>query len=202
MGKTLIGSQPDSELGIKVQPRVNDPRSAGGPPVPYPSDKFRYPPIPPPPQPYHLSPKKWFPWLVPTIVTVNIVVFIIVMYINNCPANPDDKCVGESTLGRFAFQSTHENPLLGPSTATLLVPPIMGPHESRLATCNFGRIGTLLSQRLLKIGALEVKKVVEERQVWRLLSCMWLHAGTFHVLANMLSLFFFGLRLEQEFGFE
>ncbi|RXH84606.1 hypothetical protein DVH24_032890 [Malus domestica] len=31
---------------------------------------------------------------------------------------------------------------------------------------------------------------------------MWLHAGVFHVLANMLSLLFIGIRLEQEFGFE
>lgn len=55
--------------------------------------------------------------------------------------------------------------------------------------------------RLLKIGALEVKKVVEEHQAWRLVSCMWLHAGLFHILANMLSLLFVGIRLEQEFGF-
>ncbi|CAL9223100.1 unnamed protein product [Arabidopsis halleri] len=31
--------------------------------------------------------------------------------------------------------------------------------------------------------------------------CIWLHAGVFHVLANMLSLIFIGIRLEQEFGF-
>lgn len=51
------------------------------------------------------------------------------------------------------------------------------------------------------MGALEVKKVVEEGQAWRLVTCMWLHAGTFHVLANMLSFVFVGFRLEQEFGF-
>ncbi|GFP82324.1 hypothetical protein PHJA_000375600 [Phtheirospermum japonicum] len=163
MGKTPIGSSPDSELGMKVHSRQ---------PNPSPHDKFRYPAAPPPP-PYHLSVnKKWFPWLVPTIVTINIVVFIIVMYINDCPANSEDECLAEPTLGRFAFQSTHENPLLGPSADTLL-----------------------------KLGALEMNKVVEDHQVWRLLSCMWLHAGAFHVLANMLSLLFVGLRLEQEFGF-
>ncbi|GER45717.1 RHOMBOID-like 1 [Striga asiatica] len=160
MGKsTPVGSSPDSELGIKVQPRKSDPHPVGGP-YPYP--------------PYPLPSRKWFPWVVPTIVTVNIVVFIIVMYVNNCPANSDsdNKCIGESTFGRFSFQNTHENPLLGPSAVTLL-----------------------------KIGALEVQKVVEEHQVWRLVSCMWLHAGAFHVLANMLSLLFVGIRLEQEFGF-
>ncbi|KAL3639443.1 hypothetical protein CASFOL_017350 [Castilleja foliolosa] len=110
MGKTPIGSSTDSEIGIKVHSRQ---------PTPSPNDKFRYEAAtPPPPPPYHLSNKKWFPWVVPTIITINIVVFIIVMYINNCPANSEDKCLGEPTLGRFAFQSTHENPLLGPSADT------------------------------------------------------------------------------------
>lgn len=51
------------------------------------------------------------------------------------------------------------------------------------------------------MGALEVRKVVKEHEVWRLVTCMWLHAGTFHVVANMLSFLFVGIRLEQEFGF-
>jgi membrane associated rhomboid family serine protease len=51
------------------------------------------------------------------------------------------------------------------------------------------------------MGALEVEKVVHEHQAWRLISCIWLHAGVFHILANMLSLVFIGIRLEQEFGF-
>ena len=55
--------------------------------------------------------------------------------------------------------------------------------------------------RLEKMGALEVDKVVHRHQAWRLISCIWLHAGVIHVLANMLSLVFIGIRLEQEFGF-
>lgn len=51
------------------------------------------------------------------------------------------------------------------------------------------------------MGALEVDKVVYGHQAWRLISCLWLHAGVFHILANMLSLVFIGIRLEQEFGF-
>lgn len=51
------------------------------------------------------------------------------------------------------------------------------------------------------MGALDVNKVVNKHQSWRLISCIWLHAGVFHVLANMLSLVFIGIRLEQEFGF-
>lgn len=54
---------------------------------------------------------------------------------------------------------------------------------------------------LEKMGALDVQRVVHRHQGWRLISCMWLHAGVFHVLANMLSLVFIGIRLEQEFGF-
>ncbi|KAI3919726.1 hypothetical protein MKX01_000167 [Papaver californicum] len=75
-------------------------------------------------------------------------------------------------LGRFAFQPFSQNPLFGPSTTTLE-----------------------------KLGALEWKLVVNEGQSWRLISCMWLHAGVVHLVANMMSLLFVGVRLEQEFGF-
>jgi len=51
------------------------------------------------------------------------------------------------------------------------------------------------------MGALEVGKVIHRHQVWRLFSCIWLHGGVVHLLANMLSLVFIGIRLEQEFGF-
>ena len=51
------------------------------------------------------------------------------------------------------------------------------------------------------MGALEVNKVVHGDQLWRLVTCNWLHAGVFHLLANMLSLLVIGIRLEQEFGF-
>lgn len=77
-----------------------------------------------------------------------------------------------SFLGRFSFQPVKENPLLGPSSNTLE-----------------------------KMGALDVTKVVHGHQGWRLITCAWLHAGIVHILANMLSLLFIGIRLEQEFGF-
>ncbi|XAR50926.1 hypothetical protein NMG60_11005393 [Bertholletia excelsa] len=75
-------------------------------------------------------------------------------------------------LGRFSFQPFKENPLLGPS-----------------------------SLALEKMGALDVNKVVHRHEGWRLITCIWLHAGVFHLLANMLSLLVIGIRLEQEFGF-
>uniref|UniRef100_A0A452YNJ9 RHOMBOID-like protein n=1 Tax=Aegilops tauschii subsp. strangulata TaxID=200361 RepID=A0A452YNJ9_AEGTS len=55
--------------------------------------------------------------------------------------------------------------------------------------------------RLQKLGALVWDKVVHEHQGWRLVTCIWLHAGVVHLLANMLSLVLVGLRLEQQFGF-
>uniref|UniRef100_A0A6N2MWF7 RHOMBOID-like protein n=1 Tax=Salix viminalis TaxID=40686 RepID=A0A6N2MWF7_SALVM len=114
--------------------------------------------------------KKWVPWLVPLFVVSNIAVFIAVMYVNDCPAN-SGSCAAPS-LGRFSFQPLKENPLLGPSSSTLV-----------------------------KMGALDVARVVNKNQSWRLISCIWLHAGVFHVVANMLSLLLIGIRLEQEFGF-
>jgi membrane associated rhomboid family serine protease len=54
---------------------------------------------------------------------------------------------------------------------------------------------------LEKLGALVWDKVVHGRQGWRLFTCIWLHAGVVHLLANMLSLVLVGLRLEQQFGF-
>ncbi|KAJ6699581.1 RHOMBOID-LIKE PROTEIN 4 [Salix purpurea] len=114
--------------------------------------------------------KKWWPWLIPAFVIANVVMFIITMYVNNCPKK-SLSCIARF-LGRFSFQPFKENPLLGPSSMTLQ-----------------------------KMGALDVKKVVDGHQGWRLISCNWLHGGFFHLLANMLSLLVIGIRLEQEFGF-
>ncbi|XP_061979786.1 RHOMBOID-like protein 2 [Populus nigra] len=118
--------------------------------------------------------KQWTSWLIPMFVVANIAVFIVVMYVNDCPKKnlgSERSCVPKF-LGRFSFQPLKENPLFGPSSATLE-----------------------------KMGALEWNKVVRGDQGWRLITCMWLHAGVIHVLANMLSLVFIGIRLEQQFGF-
>ncbi|XAR66218.1 hypothetical protein NMG60_11012368 [Bertholletia excelsa] len=117
---------------------------------------------------------QWISWLVPVFIVANVAMFVVVMYINNCPKHKspfDDKCVARF-LGRFSFQPLRENPLFGPSSLTLE-----------------------------KLGALEWKKIVDKRQGWRLISCIWLHAGVIHLLANMLSLVVIGIRLEQQFGF-
>ncbi|KAF9617555.1 hypothetical protein IFM89_037367 [Coptis chinensis] len=61
---------------------------------------------------------------------------------------------------------------------------------------------TVISEkRLEKLGGLKWNKIVHKHEGWRLVTCMWLHAGIVHLVANMLSLIFIGIRLEQQFGF-
>ncbi|CAG7911764.1 hypothetical protein BRARA_J02499 [Brassica rapa] len=122
-----------------------------------------------------LSPQ-WTSWLVPLFVVANVIVFFVVMFVNNCPKNskslgPDQHCVARF-LGRFSFQQLRDNPLFGPSSLTLE-----------------------------KLGSLDWYRVVEKHQAWRLLTCIWLHAGVIHLATNMLSIVFIGTRLEQQFGF-
>ncbi|KAF8380306.1 hypothetical protein HHK36_027788 [Tetracentron sinense] len=120
------------------------------------------------------SEKQWRSWLIPMVVVANVAMFIATMYVNDCPKNNfgfQGKCVARF-LGKLSFQPLQENPLFGPSSSTLE-----------------------------KLGALEWNKVVHKGQGWRLVTCMWLHAGVIHLLVNMLSLVFIGIRLEQQFGF-
>ncbi|XP_031476048.1 RHOMBOID-like protein 2 [Nymphaea colorata] len=120
------------------------------------------------------SESEWTSWLVPMFVVANVAMFIVVMFVNDCPKrrHPTGGSCVASFLGRFSFEPIRENPLFGPSSLTLL-----------------------------KLGALEWNRVVHQHQGWRLISSIWLHAGVIHLLANMLSLLFIGIRLEQQFGF-
>eukprot|EP00257_Ricinus_communis_P028279 XP_025015693.1 RHOMBOID-like protein 1 [Ricinus communis] len=70
--------------------------------------------------------KKWKPWIIPSFVIANIVMFVITMYVNNCPKN-SVSCVA-SFLGRFSFQPFKENPLLGPSSNTFATDKILLYH--------------------------------------------------------------------------
>ena len=54
--------------------------------------------------------------------------------------------------------------------------------------------------RLSKMGGISSSKVAQGHQLWRPFSCLWLHAGVVHLIVNLLSLLFLGIRLEQEFG--
>ncbi|CAJ2666648.1 unnamed protein product [Trifolium pratense] len=130
--------------------------------------------VPPPSSHVYDHETSWTSWIVPLFVVANLVVFVLAMYINNCPSkNPgfQGDCVLKF-LGRFSFQPLKENPLFGPSSSTLA-----------------------------KMGALKWDDVVNHHQGWRLVTCIWLHAGIIHLAANMISLVFIGIRLEQQFGF-
>ncbi|CAL9198685.1 RHOMBOID-like protein 2 [Musa acuminata AAA Group] len=116
--------------------------------------------------------ERWRPWLVPTIFVANVAMFVITMYVNDCRKNNSIRSCVLPSLGRFSFEPLKQNPLLGPSAKTLQ-----------------------------KMGGLVVDKVVHGHQGWRLISCIWLHGGVIHLLANMLCLLLIGIRLEQEFGF-
>nr|AIY60717.1 rhomboid protein Dioop15627 [Dioscorea oppositifolia] len=117
--------------------------------------------------------REYTAWVVPMLVVANVAMFVVAMFVNDCPAHrhPLGPCVAPF-LHRLSFQPLRQNPLLGPSAATLE-----------------------------KLGALDWNNVVHQHEGWRLITCIWLHAGVIHLLANMLSLFFIGIRLEQQFGF-
>ncbi|KAK3409980.1 hypothetical protein EUGRSUZ_J02047 [Eucalyptus grandis] len=151
----MKGKDPSPEVQITVQGRGGDGGVAAGA-EDHVFRQVRY--------------RRWVTWLVPSFVVANVVMFLVTMYVNDCPKK-SGFCIARF-LGRFSFQTLKENPLLGPSSDTLY-----------------------------KMGALAVADVVQRHQAWRLFTCIWLHAGVFHVLANMLSLVFIGIRLEQEFGF-
>lgn len=66
------------------------------------------------------SEHQWTSWLIPMFVVANIVVFIVAMYVNNCPKNNlgfEGGCVAKF-LGRLSFEPLKENPLFGPSSST------------------------------------------------------------------------------------
>ncbi|XP_058088714.1 RHOMBOID-like protein 8 [Magnolia sinica] len=109
-------------------------------------------------------------WVILLFVVLHLVVFVATMFINDCPQNSRGDCSLKS-LGRFSFQSLAENPLLGPSSSTLD-----------------------------EMGALQRSSVIQHHQLWRLATWIWLHAGVIHLILNLSSVIFIGIRLEQQFG--
>lgn len=62
----------------------------------------------------------WTSWLVPLFVAVNVVVFIVIMYVNDCPKNNvgfEGDCFAKF-LVRFSFQPLRENFFFGSSSYT------------------------------------------------------------------------------------
>lgn len=60
---------------------------------------------------------QWISWLIPMFVVANVAVFIVTMYVNNCPKDWEGDCVARF-LGRLSFQPLKQNPLFGPSSST------------------------------------------------------------------------------------
>ncbi|GBG75245.1 hypothetical protein CBR_g19880 [Chara braunii] len=98
--------------------------------------------------------------------------FFIVLGINHCTkqTNPNVDCAVPG-LGVFSFQPLRENPLLGPSRKTFI-----------------------------RFGALDPRRNSLKNEQWRILTCIPLHAGLFHILVNLITLVFVGARLEREYG--
>lgn len=65
-------------------------------------------------RPYY---RRWTPWLVPAASIACVAVFLVTMFVNDCPNRSAGNC-SAGFLGRFAFQPLKENPLLGPSSTT------------------------------------------------------------------------------------
>ncbi|XP_017420432.2 RHOMBOID-like protein 8 [Vigna angularis] len=109
-------------------------------------------------------------WVVSVFVIIHIGVFIATMLVNDCWTNSHGDCLLQ-TLGRFSFQPLPENPLLGPSQS-----------------------------KLDEMGALRWILLTEQHQTWRLFTFPFLHGGLFHLLLNLSSIVYVGVRLEREFG--
>lgn len=107
--------------------------------------------------------------LIPLFMLATLAYFLASMYLNNCPS------VGRGCtlrfLHRMSFQPLTENPLLGPTSSTLL---------------SVGAVDSLLTPRR-KAG-------------WRLLTSLWLPAGLFHLLLLLWGLVSIGIRFEHDFG--
>ena len=76
------------------------------------------PAVPEKPQPFKPKKYRFFPIAVPILMVGNILVFILMMYDNNCPRH-SISCVGK-WLKSLSFQPWSENPILGPRREELL----------------------------------------------------------------------------------
>ncbi|KAL6563233.1 hypothetical protein OROHE_005820 [Orobanche hederae] len=124
--------------------------------------------------PFHffrrLSQRKENTWIISVFVILHLIAFCATMIVNDCWRNSHAQCVFRQ-LGRFSFQPLSENPLLGPSASGLDA-----------------------------MGALRLRYLTSDHQLWRALTSPCLHAGVFHLIISLSSVIFVGVHLEQEFG--
>ncbi|KAI4375110.1 hypothetical protein MLD38_013020 [Melastoma candidum] len=109
-------------------------------------------------------------WIVSLFLFVHVVAFAATMAVNDCAEKSHGDCTVK-VLGRFSFQPLSENPLLGPSASTMDL-----------------------------MGALRRSSLTANREIWRMFTCPWLHAGAIHLFVNLVSTGFIGIHLEEEFG--
>ncbi|KAK6939794.1 Peptidase S54, rhomboid domain [Dillenia turbinata] len=109
-------------------------------------------------------------WIISLFVVIHFFVFAATMFVNDCSKYSHGDCALKP-LGRFSFQPLYENPLLGPSASTLD-----------------------------DMGAFQRSYLTQYHLSWRLLTCLWLHAGAIHLIVNLCCVVFIGIQLEQEFG--
>ncbi|KAK6938482.1 Peptidase S54, rhomboid domain [Dillenia turbinata] len=109
-------------------------------------------------------------WVISLFVVIHLFVFAATMFVNDCSKYSHGDCALKP-LGRLSFQPLSENPLLGPSASTLD-----------------------------DMGALRRSYLIQYHLSWRLLTCLWLHAGAIHLIINLCCVVIVGIQLEQEFG--
>ncbi|KAG6399278.1 hypothetical protein SASPL_140754 [Salvia splendens] len=134
----------------------------------------------------------WTSWLVPIIVLANVAMFVVIMFVNNCPKNHDG--LHGDCVAKFLLPPP---PLLSaPPPKPSLRPLFLYDDYSLGVSLGIGAITCLSyvwflllawlatklilrtsTPRLEKLGALEWDKIVHQNQAWRLFTCIWLHAG-------------------------
>ncbi|KAH6819545.1 Rhomboid-related intramembrane serine protease family protein [Perilla frutescens var. frutescens] len=117
-----------------------------------------------------ISERKESTWIISLFVIMHLIAFAATMIVNDCWGNSHGQCALRQ-LGRFSFQPMSENPLLGPSASAL---------DS--------------------MGALRLRYLANDNQLWRLFTSPCLHAGVLHLIISLSSMIFVGIHLEQEFG--
>lgn len=105
--------------------------------------------------------------------------------INNLFINKQEK--HQNSVGMFKTQ---------PVTCTLIAINILVFIITAMASGSFINIDTLV---LVKFGA-KFNALITEGQVWRLLTCAFLHGGLMHIACNMYSLYIIGPQIEYIYG--
>ncbi|KAG8476537.1 hypothetical protein CXB51_033444 [Gossypium anomalum] len=145
--------------------------------------------------------KPWIPWLLPTIVLANIIIFVLMMYTNNVLRTIRDprESVWLGILAGFLFS-------LPKKILSLVLRLIRNFHLFHLSICflfttNF-RIGFGIDFSNIPSPHFSLEWISGEHYSGaRFITCLWLHGGLIHLFANVLSFVFIGIRHEQQFGY-